>query len=94
MNELKRYQINPLVSCGAEADGAVLYNPDTDETSMVNLTGRELWFFLETARTEDEIVAHLVRHYRDVSIETAAEDTKLFIETLLPDFLLVINDGP
>lgn len=93
MNQFKRYQANPVVSCGAEEDGAVLYNPDTDETSMVNLTGRELWSFLQTARTEDQIVGHLVRNYRDVSVAQASEDTKRFIESLAPDFLLEIDDG-
>lgn len=89
----KRYCANPVVSCGVEEDGAVLYNPDTDGTSMVNLTGRELWYFLQTARTTDEIVAHLLESYRDVSQAQAAEDTKHFIESLAPDFLLEINDG-
>jgi hypothetical protein len=93
MNQRMRYQANPVVSCGAEEDGAVLYNPDTDDTSMVNLTGQELWSFLQTARSEGEIVDHLVRNYRDVSVEQATEDTKLFIESLVPDFLLEINDG-
>jgi hypothetical protein len=60
---------------------------------MVNLTGQELWSFLQTARSEGEIVDHLVRNYRDVSVEQATEDTKLFIESLVPDFLLEINDG-
>lgn len=93
MNQRMRYQANPVVSCGAEEDGAVLYNPDTDDTSLVNLTGQELWFFLQTARSEREVVDHLVRNYRDVSVEQATEDTKLFIESLVPDFLLEIDDG-
>ena len=71
----------------------MLYNPDTDETSMVNLTGRELWFFLQTARTAEEIAGHLVQNYRNVSIVQAAEDAQQFIESLVPDFLLEIHDG-
>jgi len=93
MNLPKRYQANPVVSCGIEEDGAVLYNPDTDKTSVVNLTGLELWLFLSTSRTADEIIAYLVGNYRDVSIEQASADTKLFIESLAPDFLLEIFDG-
>ena len=93
MNQRMRYQANPVVSCGAEEDGAVLYNPDSDKTSMVNLTGRELWFFLKTARTAEEIVDHLIKNYRDVSVEQASEDTKLFLEALVPVFLLEIDDG-
>lgn len=94
MNFPKRYQANPVVSCGTEEDGAVLYNPDLDTTSLVNLTGRELWYFLQTARSADEIIAHLVRSYRDVSVAQAAEDTKYFLEALAPDFLLEINGAP
>lgn len=93
MIQHKRYQANPVVSCGTEEDGAVLYNPDTDDTSMVNLTGRELWFFLKTAHSAGEIVEHLVQNYRDVSVEQATEDTNHFIESLAPDFLLEIHDG-
>lgn len=93
MNQRKLYQANPVVSCGPEEDGAVLYNPDTDDTSLVNLTGRELWFFLKTARTQEEIVDYLVQNYRDVSVEQAAEDTKFFIQSLVPDFLQEITDG-
>ena len=47
MNQEKRYQVNPVVSCGDEEDGAILYNPDTDDSSVVNLSGRELWNFLK-----------------------------------------------
>jgi len=89
----KRYQTNPVVSCGNEEDGAVLYNPDTDNTSVINLTGQELWAFLKTPHTTDEIVEHLLQNYSGVSGEQATEDTKLFIETLVPDFLLEINDN-
>lgn len=84
---------NPVVSCGEEEDGAVLYNPDTDSTSLVNLTGRTLWHFLESPRSEKEIVAYLLRTFRDVSPDQAAEDTRIFIETLGPDFLLETDDG-
>ena len=93
MNQRKRYRANPVVSCGAEEDGAVLYNPDIDATSVVNLTGRELWSFLQTARTEGEIVNHLLQNFRDVSVEQASEDTQRFIESMAPDFLLEQDDG-
>lgn len=93
MNHDTRYQANPVVSCGNEEDGAVLYNPDTDNTSVVNLSGRELWIFLRIPRTTDEIVAYLVQTYRNVSIDQATTDVALFIETLSPDFLQELNDA-
>lgn len=92
MSESKRYQANPVVSCGDEEDGAVLFNPDTDDTAIVNLTGRALWAFLETPRTVDEMAAYLVQTYRGVQVEQAAEDAAQFVQSLSPDFLLEVDD--
>jgi len=95
MTELKRYQANPAVSCGDEEDGAVLYNPDTDDTTIVNLPGRALWAFLgmETPHTVDEMAAYLMETYRDVAAEQAAEDAARFARSLLPNFVLEADDG-
>jgi hypothetical protein len=92
MNPPTRYQANPDVSRGDEEDGAVLFNPDTDDTVIVNLTGRTLWAFLETPHTMDEMAAHLVATYRGVSAEQAAQDAAQFVASLAPDFLLEVND--
>ena len=92
MNQDKRYQANPEVSCGDEEDGAILYNPDTDDTSIINLTGRELWTLLATPRTQKEMIEYLIRKYSGVSAEQASEDIQLFVETLMPDFVLVTDD--
>ena len=70
----------------------MLFNPDTDDTSVVNLTGRALWTFLEMPRTIDEMAAHLVETYEGVSAEQAAKDASQFVESLAPDFLLEMND--
>ena len=94
MNTEKRYMANPVVSCGDEEDGAVLFNPDTDDTTIVNLTGRALWAFLETPRTVEEMAAHLVQTYRGVSLDEATKDVEDFIQMLLGDFVLdVETDG-
>ena len=92
MNQDKRYQVNPVVSCGNEEDGAVLFNPDTDDTSIVNLSGLEIWIFLKTPHTTTEIIEHLLHSYSNVSVEQATEDAEQFVKTLMPDFLLKIND--
>ena len=92
MSQNKHYQVNPVVSFGDEEDGAVLYNPDTDQTSIVNVSGRELWTFLATPHTEREIVEHLIQEYSNVTMDQAAADVKQFIETLLPDFLQQIDN--
>ena len=93
MNHDKRYQANPVVSCGNEEDGAVLYNPDSDNTSVINLSGLVLWDFLKTPHTPTEVVEHLLQTYSNVSVDQATEDAELFIEALVPEFLLEINNG-
>jgi hypothetical protein len=87
-----RYQAHPVVSCGDEEDGAVLYNPDLDDAAVVNLPGRALWAYLETPRTVDEMATYLASTYRDVTVERAAEDAAAFVEALAPGFLLVVED--
>jgi hypothetical protein len=88
MKKEKRYQINPIVSCGDEEDGAILYNPDIDISSMINLSGRDLWSFLETPHTLAEVAGYLSQSYNNVTVDQAAKDAALFIKTLAPDFLI------
>ena len=38
------------------------------------------------------MAAHLVQTYRGVQAEQAAEDAALFVRSLLPDFLLEVDD--
>ena len=92
MKKEKRYQVNPIVSCGDEEDGAILYNPDIDISSMINLSGRALWSFLETAHTLAEVAGYLSRSYNNVTVDQAAQDAALFITTLAPDFLIETAD--
>ncbi|GAB4342276.1 MAG: hypothetical protein Kow0089_17270 [Desulfobulbaceae bacterium] len=92
MSDGKRYQANPVVSCGREADGGVLYNPDTDRSSIINLTGLEIWSFLQEPRTTDEIVHHLSATYKNVRREQALEDVHRFLEALAEDFLTASDD--
>jgi hypothetical protein len=89
---LTRYVANPAVSCGDEQDGAVLFNPDTDDTAVINPTGRILWLYLEMPHTIDEIAAYLVETYKGVTAEQATKDATQFVQSLAPDFLLEMND--
>lgn len=92
MGNPKRYQVNPVVSFRDEGDdGALLYNPDTDDSTIINPTGRTIWNLLATPRTLDEIAAHLTATFRDVSTDQAENDVTQFIQALSPDFVLEVN---
>ena len=87
-----RYQANPEVSCGDEPDGAVLFNPDSNGTTVINTSGRLLWGFLEQSRTVDEMVSYLIESFSEVEEEQAAMDVTAFVESLSPDFVLEVVD--
>jgi hypothetical protein len=88
MNE-NTYRANGVVSCADEnEDGALLYNPDKDDSVLLNPTGRVIWSFLAAPHTIDEIAGHLTATYPGVTREQAFQDADKFIQSLLPDFVL------
>ena len=91
MSNPKRYKANPVVSYGEEEDGAVLFNPDTDDTVIINITGQILWDLLKTPHTVEELSEHLTIKYQDVSIEQVTEDVTQFVQALIPDFLSEVD---
>jgi hypothetical protein len=89
----KTYRANEVVSCVDEGeDGAMLYNPDKDDTVLLNPSGRIVWTLLSAVRTLDEIAAYLVAAYPDVPSEQALKDAELFIQSLVPDFVTASPD--
>lgn len=92
MSDFTRYKANPVVSCGEEKDGAVLFNPDTNETAVVNVSGRMLWHFLMRPRTIEDMSFYLKEKFEDVSLEQASEDVNRFIQDLLSDFLVEMDE--
>lgn len=92
MSNQKKYRANPVVSCGEEKDGAVLFNPDINDTVVVNLSGRMLWHYLEQPHTVEELSQFLKEKYPGVSLKQAADDADRFVRDLIPDFLLE-DDG-
>jgi len=88
------YRANEVVSCADEdEDGAMLYNPDKDETLLLNPSGRSIWALLAVPRTLDEIAGHLTATYPSVTREQAMQDADKFVQSLLPDFILAEGEA-
>jgi len=86
------FRTNPVVSFKDEGDeGAVLYNPDTDKSIILNPVGSEIWRFLEEPRTSDEIISMLSESYSGVDNIQAREDLEEFINKLKDDFIDVTS---
>jgi hypothetical protein len=90
---MKTYRANEVVSCVDEGeDGAMLYNPDKDDTVVLNPSGRSIWALLSSPRTIDEIAAHLASAYPDVTREQALKDAEQFVQSLVPDFVIATGE--
>lgn len=90
----KTYRVNEVVSCVDEGeDGAMLYNPDKDDTVLLNPSGRAIWAFIAVRRTIDDIAGYLMTVYPGVAREQAAHDADEFIQSLLPNFVLVGSES-
>jgi hypothetical protein len=89
----KTYKANEVVSCVDEGeDGAMLYNPDKDDTVLLNPTGRIIWALLSVPRTLDEIAGHLAAAYPGVTREQARQDAEQFIQSVVPNFIIPSPD--
>ena len=87
-----KYRINPVVSFKDEGDeGAVLYNPDIDESIILNPVGSFIWRYLEEPRASDEIISMLTENYSSVNNEQAKVDLEDFIKILEGDFIDAIS---
>lgn len=94
MNNIRHYQSNSVISCRDEgADGAILYDPDQDQTMVINPTGRALWYELSSPRTANEMATFLARKYSDVNLEQARLDVEAFLQELLGDFVHEVEAG-
>jgi hypothetical protein len=82
--DTSRYAINPDVSCREEGpDGALLFNPDTDEVLVVNVTGLLIWQALAQTSSQDEVIAALMEQCINVPKDQIAEDVEEFLGQLI-----------
>ncbi|MGZ4846715.1 MAG: PqqD family protein [Halobacteriota archaeon] len=89
---------NPVVSCRTEGeetegeDGVLLFNPDTDNTILINSTGLSVWTFLAQPRTIDDIVSYLSTLFGgNLDHSAVKQDVETFIPELAPDFISEVD---
>lgn len=85
----QRMTANPDVSCRIEGDsGAVLYNPDTERTRLINPTGIIVWKFISQPRTVPEIVDHVLASFGgSPDRDAVTKDIEQFVLELVPEFI-------
>lgn len=92
--QLPMYIANPDVSCREEGpDGALLFNPDTGEVLVVNVTGLLIWQALDRPSSQGEIVASLIERCDNVPKDQVPEHVNEFIEPLVAKGFIGIYEG-
>jgi hypothetical protein len=64
-------------------EGALLFNPDTNQVKVINTTGLFIWQQCGVARTLDEIVAEVQKGFDEVPSEQVTQDVKEFVDGML-----------
>ena len=84
MSENTKFMANPDVSCRIEdEEGAILFNPDSDSTQVINPIGLDIWRSLERhPRSLSEVISHLKEIYEDVPEDNVGKDVEEFIKNL------------
>jgi len=80
----ERYIVNPGVSYREEeAEGALLFNPDTDDVLIINITGVLVWEALSEPLTQQQVVERLEARCNNVPGEQVAEHLSAFMSQLI-----------
>ena len=88
------YVVNPDVSCREEGpDGALLFNPDTDQVLVVNVTGLLIWQALSEPRTRETTLEALVERCTNVPEDEVGQDVNDFIDELVAKGFIGIYRG-
>ena len=64
-------------------EGALLFNPDTNQVRVINSTGLFVWQQCGVARTLDELVAEVQNGFDGVPLEQVVDDVRMFIDGML-----------
>jgi len=84
MHDPTLYIANPDVSCREEGpDGALLFNPDTDQVAVINPTGLLIWQVLADPHTQSEVAAALTERCNNVPEGQVLQDVGEFLEQMV-----------
>ena len=78
------YIKNPDVVVREEdSDGALIFNPDTDQIRVLNSTGLFVWEMCDGSNDLHSILSDMSESFDEIPENTVAEDVKAFIEEMI-----------
>ena len=83
-NIASRYLRNPDVVLREEdEDGALLFNPDTNQVKVINPTGLFIWQQCDGQKGLDGIVKALLEAFEDAPADQVSQDVQEFLDGML-----------
>jgi hypothetical protein len=64
-------------------EGALLFNPDTNQVKVINTTALFIWQQCSEARTLDAIIAEVQKGFDDIPLEQVAKDVQEFVDGMV-----------
>ena len=92
--DITRYVVSPDVSCREEGpDGALLFNPDTNDVLVINTTGLLIWEALADPRTQEEVTAALIEQCNNIPGEQVSQDVAEFVDQMIGKGFVRVYQG-
>lgn len=76
-----------------DPDGALLFNPDTNDVKVLNQTGLFIWKECRQERNMDELISAVSNQFDEVPADHVAEDVRAFLAQLKEAGFLSSNNG-
>jgi hypothetical protein len=64
-------------------EGALLFNPDTNQAKVINTTGLFIWQKFDQAHNLEEIISEIQKGFDDVPAEQVSQDVREFLDGML-----------
>lgn len=88
------YIRNPDVVLREEdEDGALLFNPDTNQVKVINNTGLFIWKKCDGTCHIEEIVNAVKNEFDQVPADQVGEEVNIFLDYLLQNGFVGISEG-
>jgi hypothetical protein len=93
-NPLSQFLCNPDVVLREEdEEGALLYNPDTNQVKILNITGLAIWKALTSPNTIEGVALNLLKDFEGAPEEEVRSDVQEFVAMMVADGFIGILNG-
>ena len=81
---IPHYLCNPdVVLREQDEEGGLLFNPDTNQVKVINITGLFIWQLCSVQQTIESIILEIQKNFDEVPAEQISQNVQEFIDDML-----------